>query len=100
MLFQLPREFLTHRLLGDLPFVNRKIGSRDIARLVTLSRATQTPSPECRRVNSQRLRVGDFPLGENAIREVDLLCLQTPSAEMLILRDRATCLPLTPWGPT
>jgi hypothetical protein len=89
MLFQLPREFLSHRLLGDLPFANRKIGSRDIARLVTLSRATQTPSPECRwsTVNPR----------EVATRDVKDLSFQSLSVDA---RCHVLYSTQSPWDPS
>jgi hypothetical protein len=42
----------------------------------------------------------EFPYREIATRDVSLFSLRTPGAEVTILRDRATCPPLTPWGPT
>jgi hypothetical protein len=52
MLFQLPLgSSNTHSLLGNLPFVYREIGPRDIARLTVLSPCNQTPKPRWSKVN-------------------------------------------------
>jgi hypothetical protein len=70
----LPREFFTHRLLGDLLFAYREIGSRDIARLATLPSCNQTPKPRSPMVNGQPRDI--------ATRDVEDLLSQTPSVDV------------------
>jgi hypothetical protein len=92
MLFQLPREsFHPQDTSRRSPFAYREIGSRDIARLVTLSSCNQTPKPDPR-WSTVNAPVGDFPIGKSAMKEVLDLRLSKPRMPMC---DATCCTPLS-----
>jgi hypothetical protein len=89
-LFQLPREFFTHSLLGDLLFAYREIGSRDIARLATLSLCNQTPKSRSPMVNGQYLGISPLAMPSLCISEP-----QVPRCRCHVLYSTQS-----PWDPS